>query len=117
MDNDLYVQQAGYWPHGAPSGIEYGNSVVRGTSFNSRLQLFQLWDTLNNDASKYIFVENSMNWGTTNNNGACMAARCNAGGPAPLGNLQQFAESFSYDGVNGFTTVREFPSRALHSSG
>ncbi len=103
------MTQTNYWPHGAPSYLAYGNSVARGATFNSRLQPGQLWDTLNNDASKYLFAESPMNWGdaTHPDNGNLYGLTLYAGGPAPLANLQQFAESFGYDTVNRLNSATD----------
>ena len=64
-----YVGNVSYWPHGALERYQYGNNLWRGDTFNSRLQSNCLWDTIALSTSAYLFVECSMNWGTTNNKG------------------------------------------------
>ena len=94
-----YVLGAGYWPHGAPYWIWYGNNVVPGAAYNSRLQPSSIWATVNNTPNAYVFMENP-GYGTTNNNGNVLGINLYAGGPGTLGALTAFNQSYGYDGVN-----------------
>ncbi len=95
-----YVASVSYQPHGGPFKMEYGNQLWRTYTYNQRLQVSGLWDALQDMPSQFLFLENPIGWGGTDNNGTVRNLTLYAGGPGPSSALFSFQQKFTYDGVN-----------------
>ncbi len=95
-----YVASVRYQPHGGPFKMEYGNGLWRTYTYNQRLQVSGLWDALQDVPSEFLFLENPIGWGGTDNNGTVRNLTLYAGGPGPSSALFSFQQTFTYDGVN-----------------
>ena len=100
-----YAIPSGYCPHGEPEWITYGNTLVRGFLYNSRLQPTYIADALNNSAQQFL-SQFQLNWGTTNNNGNLLAVS-EGYSLTPSPNLTWLNQNYSYDGVNRLTAVSD----------
>lgn len=60
-------------------------------SYNPRMQVSGLWDALGDDPNKFLFLENPIGWGGTDNNGTIRNLTLYAGGPRPSSVLISFS--------------------------
>jgi RHS repeat-associated protein len=103
----VYVRTASYWPHGAVEKVDYGNNVWRTYGFNSRLQVNGLWDAINDNPSYFLFLENPITYGTTNNNGNIQSLVLYASAPGQPGVLTSYTENFTYDALNRLSSASD----------
>ncbi len=102
-----YVASVSYQPHGGPFKMEYGNQLWRTYTYNQRLQVSGLWDALQDMPSQFLFLENPIGWGGTDNNGTVRNLTLYAGGPGPSSALFSFQQTFAYDGVKRLQSVTD----------
>lgn len=118
-----YVSSSSYWPTGVPWYFVRGsnNNIWSVTSFNSRLQLQESYEAINNQNTnpQMLFiscpnwgVDTNSNWGAinacpyvnqTNDNGALQGYTEYLGTTAS----QSFGQTFTYDGVNRLKIAQE----------
>jgi YD repeat-containing protein len=95
--SNTYVTGVSYWPHGVVYKQEYPSSQVwRTYNYDNRLQVNGLWDALQDNPDYFLFIENSMNYGTTNNNGNILGLSLYVSAPGHPGVL-----TFNYDPLGG----------------
>ena len=105
-----YVTWTSYWPHGGIEKQRYGNALVRTRMFNSRLQLWQDWDAIN-DSPNYFLSYESYAWGSSNNDGNLQARGALSGGPGNWYSLtQQYSQFYDYDSLNRITSSSDYSS-------
>ena len=119
-----YVTSSSYWPTNVPYYFVRGsnNNVWSATSFNSRLQLQESYEAINNQIGQMLFVS-CPNWGVQTNNDWGVYAICPAvnqtndngnlqgyteyqGGPGYPA-FQTFNQTFTYDNVNRLVAANE----------
>ncbi len=101
--SSIYMGWIGYAPHGGIGLMALGNNLWRAYSYNSRLQLSELQDVINNDSTRTL-LRQTFTWDTgtsghSNNNGNLQGVttlHSGAGLPQPL----TFNDSFGYDNLN-----------------
>ena len=81
--------------------ISLGNNVQHDYSYNSRMQVSQIWDALGNNGNYFMFYL-GFTYGTAsnNNNGTISGINELFGNKVPWGSLTQYNQSFTYDSVN-----------------
>ena len=92
------VSNIGYAPHNAPKTETYGNNLIRGVTFNNRLQSTEI--RLGTSGAPTSILSLTSNYGTTNNNGNLLSMTYTGGG-------LNYGQSFGYDGLNRLTTSQE----------
>ena len=95
-----YVTNATYWPHGGVEKEYFANNVVRTYTFNNRLQVNGLWDAIYDNGNYFLYLQNPIGYGTTNNNGNIQNLTWIVSAPGQPGVLTSGSQSFSYDGLN-----------------
>ena len=113
-----YVTQSSYWPNGVPWYFvrSPSNNVWSVTSVNSRLQVAESYEAINNtNSSTQMLFVSCPDWGVnpsdygayaicplsnrTNDNGILQGYTEFQGGPG-YGTMQSFTQTLAYDGVN-----------------
>jgi hypothetical protein len=98
-----YVQQVGYYPHGAPQYLWYGSNLWSRQSFNSQLQGSAAWADMNNNSSKWMFY--AANGFDTN---GVVVSQQTGYGPGVAWNSMTFNnDQFQYDFLNRLTSVTD----------
>jgi YD repeat-containing protein len=98
-----YVQQVGYYPHGAPQYLWYGSNLWSWQSFNSQLQGSAAWADMNNNSSKWMFY--AANGFDTN---GVVVSQQTGYGPGVAWNSMTFNnDQFQYDFLNRLTSVTD----------
>lgn len=92
-----------YAPHGGLPQYLFGNNVARGMSYDNRLRIDNLWDTISFDPNRYLFVEQPA-WNANGNLGSVISQ---GGGPGLLSSVPVFKSTFAYDNVNRLTSVSD----------
>ena len=105
-NSTTYLSNISYWPHGAVYQQKYGNHLWRSYTFNSRLQVNQQWDAVDNNPYYFLSYE-TYNWGTTNNNGSLQSRNEYFGGPTTFSSLQEITQSYTYDSLNRVQNFNE----------
>jgi RHS repeat-associated protein len=106
-----YVKGTTYWPHGAVNSYRYGNgqlenNLVPTYIYNSRLQVSNIFATVNNDNSAFIW-NYTPDWGTTDNNGTLRSAWEGYGPPSKSSALTWLSQTYTYDGLNRLKSVSD----------
>ncbi len=114
-----YITQAYYWPNSTPWYFVRGNTVWHVNAINSRMQVPEIYEAVNNSNTlgTMLFVS-CPNWGTnpsnygaydicphatqTNNNGNMQSYAEYLGGPSYL-SQKVFSQTFGYDGLSPAT--------------
>jgi RHS repeat-associated protein len=98
-----YVQQAGYFPHGAPQFWQYGNGLWCWQNVNKVLTSWEVWATQNNNGNNWMFeayngFDNSEN----------VIAQTEGFGPGvPWNNMTFLNGQFQYDKLSRLTLVTD----------
>jgi RHS repeat-associated protein len=101
-----YASGVNYWPHGGLNSFTAGNNVVPVYNYNNRLQMWNMWATIGNNANQFLLNIVS-NWGGTNNNGDVYWIQEAYGPAVPLNSLTGLAQNYTYDGVNRLSSVSD----------
>ena len=104
-----YLANVAYAPHGAFTQYEYGNTLWRQQTFNSRLQPYQSWDANTNQpnpTNAQTFLALGWNWGTNVNNGILYGLYATHAGPGqtPI----EFSESYAYNPAGRITQANDW---------
>jgi hypothetical protein len=86
-----------YYAFGVPEWIAYGNTVVRGFLFNSRMQPTYIGNALNNTSQSMLSVL-QLTWNA--NSTLQSESQYYANTPTLWGQLPPFTQSYSYDTLN-----------------
>ncbi len=101
-----YASQVNYLPHGGLDSFTAGNNLVPVYNYNSRLEVSNLWTTVNNNSSHFL-LNIVPNWGTTNNNGNLLSVSEGFGNSVPWNSLSWLTQNYSYDSVNRLSAVAD----------
>jgi RHS repeat-associated protein len=104
-----YAASFAYAAHGAPTQYAMGNNVWHEPSYNSRLQMSEFVDLVNNSYGDELLGAGLTWYKSSNsslNNGNLWGATYNNGGPG-YPSFLSFTQSFAYDGVNRLTTASD----------
>ncbi|MBV8867310.1 MAG: RHS repeat protein, partial [Acidobacteriaceae bacterium] len=101
-----YASQVNYLPHGGLYYFTAGNNLVPVYNYNSRLQISNLWTTVNNNSSHFL-LNLVPNWGTTNNNGNLLSVSEGYGNSVPAHQLSWLGQNYSYDRLNRLSSVAD----------
>ena len=100
-----YVTSAFYAPHGGQSLLGYGNNVIPGVNYNSRLQPYAMYATIGNTIQAYIDLL-WLNWPAANN-GSLSSMKREYGNPGPESSLASVSTSYTYDSFNRLASVSD----------
>ncbi len=75
-------------------------------NYNSRLEVSNLWTTVNNNSSHFL-LNIVPNWGTTNNNGNLLSVSEGYGNSVPANQLSWLNQNYSYDSLNRLSSVAD----------
>ncbi len=126
-----YVGKMSYWPFGPLAGYQYGNGMVRGTAYDSRMQPIEISDTqaglgaiaaiaacqggttYTNQTA--FLLDLQMFWGqsatqTTANNGVLwgiLERNCGGTSPNKYATGYNYWQSFNYDALNRLTVAND----------
>jgi hypothetical protein len=92
-----YASNVQYAAHGAPTAYTFGNNVLHEPTYNSRLQMSGFVDQLSGGTA---YLNATLNWGTTQNNGNLQGSSFTHLGGAGLSSPLTLTQSYVYDGVN-----------------
>ena len=102
-----YVQQVGYWPHGAVYYWQYGNNVWPVENYTQTLQPAINYATVANSSSQFLlYLQNVYNTDSTVN------SIVEQYGPAvPAASLTNVNEFLTYDHIKRLTNISDLLGR------